>query len=77
MSTEDLLQKALELGDRQADARILGLSEDEIAKIDADAEAAVDRTIAQEITQVWQALEAELPRQEFLEIKNFIDGLRR
>jgi hypothetical protein len=39
--------------------------------------AAVNRTIAQEVEQVWQTLEAELPRQEFLEIKNLIDGLRR
>ena len=69
------IRKHLEtLADNQA--RIMGLPEDEIARINAEADAAVEREIEQSVAVTRRAIEADLSPAKVSEIKRYIDDLR-
>jgi hypothetical protein len=57
-------------------ARIMGLPEDEIRRINAEAEAAIDDEIKAEQASVWQALESA-PPEVLAEIKKFVARPRK
>jgi hypothetical protein len=55
---------------------IMGLPEDEFARIYARADAVVDREIWQSRTVTWRTIEASLPPKKTWEIKRCINDLR-